>query len=210
MKIKVCGLRDPENIAALAPLRPDYAGFIFYEKSPRFVGELDPGALDSLPPNTRRVGVFVNAPEEYILRMAERYGLDLLQLHGNESPEQCSRLRRTYGIIKAIAIEKPEDLAAADSYQACCDYLLFDTKTAAYGGSGKAFDHGILSGYTGEIPYFLSGGIGPGYEEYLVNLNLPRCIAVDLNSRFETEPGIKNTDELKRFIENIAGRSKAN
>lgn len=197
--IKVCGMRDPANIAAVAALRPDLLGFIFYEGSPRFAGSLDPRALDALPDTIRRVGVFVDASPKDVLSRAQAYGLHLLQLHGDEPPEACAALRRRYPVVKAFGIATAADLDRTSAYEGCCDYFLFDAKTPARGGSGLAFDHRLLEGYRGRTPFFLSGGIGPQQARTL--LPLPAlCCGVDLNSRFETAPGFKDAALLREFI----------
>jgi phosphoribosylanthranilate isomerase len=200
MKIKVCGMRDPHNVAQIARIKPDYMGFIFYAPSPRFVGDLAPEALDGLPPGIRRIGVFVNAPEAYILEMAERYRLDGVQLHGNESPDLCARIRQKYPVIKAFGVASEDDLRAVDDYAGTCDLFLFDTKTPAHGGSGQAFDRRILSAYTGQTPYLLSGGISEADAASLATSDDARCVGVDINSRFESAPGVKSAEAVERFI----------
>ncbi len=196
-------MREAENIAAVARLEPDYLGFIFYEKSPRFAGELAPSALKSLPRTIRRVGVFVDAPEESIREIAEAYGLDLLQLHGDETPEMCARLREIRPVIKAFGIENEEDVKKSEHYAGTCDYFLFDTRTPARGGSGRPFDHRLLVHYTGPVPYLLSGGLGPADAARLAAIDDPRCVAVDVNSRFESVPGVKDPALVQPFIETI-------
>jgi phosphoribosylanthranilate isomerase len=201
MKIKVCGMREPQNIARIALLKPDYMGFIFYPLSPRFVGSLPPEALEGLTSaGIRRIGVFVNAPETYIFEMGECYRLDGVQLHGSESPEVCARLRQKHLVIKAFGVASEADLRTADDYAGACDLFLFDTKTPAHGGSGQAFDHRILVAYTGITPYFLSGGISETDAASLREWRDDRCVAVDINSRFESAPGIKNVEAVERFI----------
>jgi phosphoribosylanthranilate isomerase len=200
MKIKVCGMRDPLNIAQIALLKPDYMGFIFYARSPRFVGDLPPEALDGLTPDIRRIGVFVNAPEAYMLGMAERYRLDEVQLHGGESPDLCARMRQKYPVIKAFGVASEVDMRLAEDYTGACDLFLFDTKTPTHGGSGQAFDHSILSAYAGTIPYLLSGGIGEADAASLKNWHDDRCVGVDINSRFESAPGVKVAEAVERFI----------
>jgi phosphoribosylanthranilate isomerase len=203
MKIKICGMRDAGNIAAVGRFRPDYMGFIFYEKSPRFAGDLDPEVLDALPEGVRRVGVFVDAPEEFVRLTAGRYRLDLIQLHGDETPEYCRTLRRQIPVVKAFGVADAGDLERAAAYENACDYFLFDTKTPGRGGAGTKFDHCLLAGYRGSTPYFLSGGIGPGDAHLLPSVGDPRCVAVDVNSRFETAPAIKDAESVGRFIREI-------
>ncbi|WP_298062378.1 phosphoribosylanthranilate isomerase [uncultured Rikenella sp.] len=201
LKIKVCGMRDPANISAVAKLRPDYMGFIFYERSPRYAASLAPSAL---PQEVRRVGVFVNAPTTEIAGTAERYGLHAVQLHGSESPESCRRLREMgYEVIKAFGIETAADFAQTAGYAACCDLFLFDTRTPKHGGSGDRFDWRLLDGYTGHVPFLLSGGIAPTDTDAISILNHPMLYGIDLNSRFEIEAGLKNTELLEHFIQTI-------
>ena len=204
MKIKVCGMREPENIREVAALKPDYLGFIFYERSPRYAGNLDPDIWHELPASIRKVGVFVNDKPETVLTTVRRYGLDIVQLHGDESPEICRRIRETCLVVKAVGIAAQEDLQrAVENYDGVCDWFLFDTRTPLYGGSGKPFDWEILNAYPGITPFFLSGGIGPEDAERIARLNLPALYAIDLNSRFETAPGVKDAASLKTFIDNI-------
>lgn len=205
LRIKVCGMLHTDNIAAVAALRPEYMGFIFYAKSPRYVAALDPKKLSyALPSEVRRTGVFVNTPLKEILQTAERYDLNTLQLHGTESPETCQELRNLgYEIIKVFSVEREADLLVTTLYEECCDLFLFDTRTPDHGGSGVRFDWHILESYNGETPFFLSGGISPLDAHEISKLNHPRLYGVDLNSRFEIEAGLKNTDLLERFIKTI-------
>lgn len=196
-------MRDPANIQAIARENPDFVGLIFYEKSPRFVRKLAPAALDVLSPATKRVGVFVNAGAPYILAQAEKYKLGLLQLHGDETPDFCEALRRERPVIKAFGIETPDDLEYALQYEDTCDYFLFDAKTPQRGGAGVKFNHSILETYQGNTPYFLSGGIGPEDTLTVKSIDDPRCVAMDINSRFEVSPALKDTQAVSRFINEI-------
>lgn len=201
LKIKICGMLNPKNITAVAALKPDYMGFIFYPKSPRYAGELDPSML---PDNVRRVGVFVNASAPEIENRAERYGLQALQLHGSESPETCQTLRaKGYEVIKAFGIETAADLAKTAEYEEHCDLFLFDTRTPAYGGSGLRFDWRVLDLYNGKTPFLLSGGISDTDIPKILNIEQPKFYGVDLNSRFEIEAGLKDAGLLERFIKTI-------
>ncbi|MDR2424647.1 MAG: phosphoribosylanthranilate isomerase [Prevotellaceae bacterium] len=203
MKIKVCGMCKPKNIAEIATLNPDYMGFIFYKPSPRFVENLDPVVLDLLPANTAKVGVFVDAPLDYALQQAETYRFDFLQLHGHETLDYCAGLKNKYAIIKTFGIDQKTDFAKISEYENVCNYFLFDTKTELYGGSGKKFDHSLLDAYRGKTPFFLSGGISP-HDANIVSHNCSNlCNAIDVNSRFEITPGIKDFNKIKTFIEII-------
>lgn len=203
MKIKVCGLNDADNIASIAGLAPDFAGFVFHQASPRYAGKLDPGALDVLSSCTLRVGVFVNAEERCLFDVAERYSLDFLQLHGNESPDFCARAAEKLPVIKAFGIADESDFEAARDYEHSCEYFLFDTKSVLHGGSGRKFDHRLLNAYRGDTPFFLSGGIAPDDAEELARPLHPLCAAIDVNSRFETSPGKKDAAKVHSFIETI-------
>ncbi|MDR2882280.1 MAG: phosphoribosylanthranilate isomerase [Alistipes sp.] len=210
MLIKVCGMRDAAGIAAVAGLDPgpDMMGFIFYGRSPRNACSTPPEALDVLPAAIRRVGVFVAAPPVDVLATARRYRLDLVQLHGEESPEMCARLRAEgLGVMKAFGIATAADIARTAAYEGTCDLYVFDTRIpdpasgAPHGGTGRKFDHRLLEAYRGNTPYLLSGGIGP--EDSGAAPADVRCAGFDINSRFETAPGIKKTETIKLFIEKI-------
>lgn len=201
LRLKVCGLRHPGNLRALAPLRPDYAGFIFYPGSKRYVGaNFDPATLSLLPTGTQRVGVFVDAPPDQMLRLAACYRLDALQLHGDESPETCAVLHAGgHRLIKAFAVDASFDFSVTNAYAPYVDLLLFDTKGPARGGNGTAFDWSVLARYHGEVPFLLSGGIGPDAPVALRAFNHPAWWGIDVNSRFETAPGVKDADLLTAF-----------
>ncbi|MDR3094950.1 MAG: phosphoribosylanthranilate isomerase [Bacteroidales bacterium] len=201
MKLKICGMRFPENIAEIAGLQPDYLGFIFYEKSPRYAGDLAPEVVRTLPANIQKTGVFVNAAENFIAETVEKYQLNLIQLHGNESLEICLAMRKIRPVVKAISVETANDVVhAAVTYQNTVDYFLFDTKTPLFGGSGAQFDWSALTAYTGNTPFFLSGGIGADDAERLKTLQHLQLHAIDVNSRFETTPGMKDAAELRKFM----------
>lgn len=201
-------MREPDNIREVATTGIDWMGFIFYARSPRFIGnesDEETARIEAIRESSlRTVGVFVNATSEYMQEMALKYTLDYLQLHGNESPEACYELqKRGYAVIKAFSIASEEDLAATVGYEGRVDYFLFDTKCNNYGGSGKQFNWSVLAAYTGQTPFLLSGGIQPESVEAIRNFRHPRFAGIDLNSGFETEPGVKNAGQLKTFIEKI-------
>jgi len=200
MKVKVCGMKYPRNIKELGELPIDFTGFIFYEKSPRLIDEVTLSGLQSLPDNIKRVGVFVNAGMEYIVTKANEYNLDYIQLHGCESPIFCKELSRTIPVIKAFSISETSDFGQTKEHEGICEYFLFDTKTPQHGGSGQKFDWNILDAYIGNTPFFLSGGISADDVERIKNINHPQFYGVDLNSRFETEPGLKDIQQLQQFI----------
>ena len=200
MIIKVCGMRDAENIREVESIGIDMMGFICWPKSPRYVSEV-PAYLPKCP----RVGVFVNPTLEYVQQSSLVFGFSFIQLHGSESPEFCQEVREKTGlkVIKAISISSREDLALANQYEGFADQLLFDTKCKTVGGSGQQFNWNILSDYRSSLPFLLSGGIGPEDAERLSKWHHNKCIGFDINSRFELEPGIKDTEKIKTFISTI-------
>lgn len=194
--IKVCGMTEGENIRDVEALGIDLIGFIFYEKSPRYVRQRP----SYLPIHAGRVGVFVDASLDVITKRAEEFGLTHIQLHGHESLEQCQALQKaSFKVIKAFHIAELSDLKATEAYQGVCDYFLFDTKTPSYGGSGKAFNWDLLSHYQGPTPFLLSGGIGLESIKALKQFHHPALAGYDLNSRFEITPGIKDVAKIKLF-----------
>ncbi len=195
-----------ENILETAQLQPDFMGFIFYGKSPRFYTEEVIPNIDFI----KKVGVFVNAVEEEILEKTKKYDFNLVQLHGNESPDFCKNLKEKFlenhlniAIIKAFSVDGNFDFGSLETYEEDTDYFLFDTKGKLYGGNGTVFHWQILKNYTLKKPYFLSGGIGISEIKQLKTfLKTPEskyCFAIDVNSKFETEPGLKDNLLLKEF-----------
>lgn len=205
MKIKVCGMRDPGNVKEVAGLSPDYLGFIFYPGSKRFVGEKIADLVHSyIPREIKKVGVFVEESFDNVMQACAENDLDMVQLHGNENPGYCSRLRTTgIEVIKAFNIGDDFNFSRLQDYVECCDYFLFDTKGDKPGGTGKKFNWELLGEYKNEVPFFLSGGIGVDDIGDIKDFSHPMLHAVDINSRFETEPGVKDVNLLRRFIENI-------
>lgn len=203
IKIKVCGMRDPANITDVAEMHPDFMGFNFYESSPRFVGPHF--RLPALPASIKAVGVFVNASFTTIARLAREQLLTHVQLHGHESPELCAVLKTSgLRVIKAFPLEQPSDLDAVALYENAVDYFLFDSKGPGYGGNGITFDWNLLDRYPGLVPFFLGGGIGPENIGRVAQIRNPRLFAVDLNSRVETAPGIKDLLKLKQVIDSLS------
>ena len=205
MKWKICGNR--ENMDEVAALRPDFMGFIYWEPSKRALQKSL--ADESIPETIQKVGVFVDATPEQIKEIVQRDQLDMLQLHGQESPVYVERLKEEVGLplIKAIAVGPEFDFRQLRGYRAHTDYFLFDTKGKLPGGNGLRFDWSVLTRYEESIPYFLSGGIGPevvdSVLEFLTNPQVQRCIGLDVNSKFEHSPGHKNIADLKTFIKAI-------
>ncbi len=208
MKIKVCGMRDAENISELIQLKPDYLGFIFYGKSKRFVTNFP--KLE-IPSTIKKVGVFVNETVDTIIEIVEENILEAIQLHGNESPEYIEELKvlliKKVEIFKAFSVDDNFDFSKTEPYQKVCDYLLFDTKGKDYGGNGVKFNWQVLDNYKGNLPYLLSGGISKKDAQalllFLSKQEAEKCIGVDINSGFEIEPALKNINDIKEFKQNL-------
>lgn len=219
MVIKVCGMRDAQNIREVSQLGVDMIGMIFYPKSPRYV-EMQSSHAGIIPDYVKediniksakspaRVGVFVDDMVQNIVTRVVNYHLDYVQLHGNEPREMCENLRLTLDpdirpgikIIKAISVSDASDIQKYKEYVGAVDLFLFDTKCKTVGGSGQQFDWQVLEQYDGEVPFLLSGGIGPEDASRLHAFHHPKCIGIDLNSRFEIEPGVKDAEKLKGFL----------
>ena len=199
IKLKVCGMKHADNLKELVALAPDYIGFIFYSKSPRYMAEtLKPEDLKVVPAHIKKTGVFVNADTETMLALARKYQLNALQLHGNESPEECQILKAAgYEIIKVFGIGNEFDFNILAPYKPYVDYFLFDTQSKQYGGTGKAFNWQVLAHYDNEIPFFLSGGISLENIAQIQKLQGSNLYAIDVNSCFETAPGQKDIEMLK-------------
>jgi len=217
MKVKVCGMKYMDNMKAVGALEPDYMGFIFWEPSKRFFND----SLPPLPSSTERVGVFVDATVDEILEKVVQMPLDIVQLHGEETVQFCAKLReelqllqktqqRTKGafkIIKAFSVGTTFSFEVLTPYEPYCDYFLFDTKGPLPGGNGYAFDWQLLSSYSSDVPFFLSGGIGlaniPELTKFLASPLSIKCQAIDVNSQFEDGPGLKNIKDLQTFINKL-------
>ena len=200
--VKVCGMRDAAALTEVAALGPDFLGFIFAPKSPRYVGEaLAPELVQALPPTIWKVGVFVNETTENMVTTAARFGLAAVQLHGQETPAQCEELGEAgLLVMKAFSVGREVDFGALLPYVPYCDYFLFDTKGAAPGGNGTTFDWKLLQAYNLPVPYFLAGGLGLEHAAELAALRLPGLAGVDLNSGFETAPGVKDATRLAQML----------
>ncbi|MDR3693807.1 phosphoribosylanthranilate isomerase [Mucilaginibacter sp.] len=203
MKIKVCGLRIPENIKAVAGLTPDYLGFIFYGPSPRFVDDLALESFSQLPSYIKKTAVFVNETKEKVSQLIDQYHFEAIQLHGGESAEFCTYFKGKVQVLKAFGINEDFDFNLLDKYKNNVDFFLFDTKTPVHGGSGKTFDWGILNNYKLDIPFFLSGGLSLENLEEIKNISHPQFYGVDLNSKFEIEPGMKDLSKLEKAFDII-------
>ena len=205
VRIKICGMKYPDNILEVGSLLPDYMGFIFWEKSARYFD----GIIPKLPKSIQKVGVFVDATSEEIVEKIEKYDLQAVQLHGHESAEFCKTLKKNIpkltNIIKVFSILDTFDYDLLKPFETVCDYFLFDTKGKLPGGNGSTFDWKVLENYPSTKPFFLSGGIGIN-EMSAVNeiskTNLP-IYAIDINSKFEIEPGLKKIELLNIIVERI-------
>ena len=199
VRIKICGMKFPENILEVGALLPDFMGFIFWEKSSRYFD----GEIPKLPKSIKKVGVFVDESFEIVVSKIEKYKLDCIQLHGNESVEFCQKLKEIpIEIIKVFSIKDNFDFEILKEFEGVCDYFLFDTKGELPGGNGTTFDWNMLKKYPSNKPFFLSGGIGIEEIKQIKDMNLP-IYGIDVNSKFETEPGLKNIELLKSFQSQI-------
>ncbi|MNX47092.1 N-(5'-phosphoribosyl)anthranilate isomerase [compost metagenome] len=203
MKLKICGMKYPDNILEVGSLLPDYMGFIFWEKSARYFD----GDMPDLPKSIRKVGVFVNESIPIILEKIAKYNLQAIQLHGQESVAFCqdlkSQINDTVEIIKVFSVDDTFDFDVLKPFETVCDYFLFDTKGKLPGGNGTTFDWKVLENYPSNKPFFLSGGIG--LEEMdavneILKTDLP-IYAIDVNSKFEIEPGLKNINHVRTIRE---------
>ncbi|MBN2615457.1 MAG: phosphoribosylanthranilate isomerase [Bacteroidales bacterium] len=196
LKLKVCGMREAENITGLIALQPELIGFIFHEPSARFCAgkpEVD------IPEEIIRTGVFVNSPLETILQKKEEFGLSLAQLHGKESPEFCRGVRQHIPVMKAFNIDYHFDFQVLEAYTGVCDYFLFDASGPKAGGNGIQFNWDLLQQYQGKTPFFLSGGLSPDSVDALREFQHPALVGIDINSGFEVRPGLKNIEKIKQF-----------
>ena len=202
MKLKVCGITSFEQLKQLQNIGVDSAGLIFYENSKRFVGDkLSDQKSDIRNLKIEKVGVFVNSGIENIQKQVRDYGLNYVQLHGDESPEFCAALKNSVAVIKAIRIGDETDIEKEIKiFEEAFDYLLFDTDSKQYGGSGKQFNWDRLKQFNIKKPFFLSGGIGLEDIDKVKNFHHPMLFAIDVNSRFESEPGIKDMGKVERFM----------
>lgn len=207
-------MRDADNIRDISALGVDMIGLIFYPPSPRYVQQFSSGAgiipdyAPDMGKTPLRVGVFVDEMPQNIVTRVYNYKLDYIQLHGNEPRETLENLRTTIDpdinpnikIIKAISVSSAEDINKYKEYVGAADLFLFDTKCKTVGGSGEQFDWQVLQAYDGDVPFLLSGGIGPDDAERVRNFHHPKCIGIDLNSKFEIEPALKDVEKLKQFL----------
>jgi len=206
LSVKVCGMRDPENINQVSQAGPDFIGYIFQPESSRYVGkEPDPSIFEQVPSSIVKVGVFVNEKPGSLLQLCRQYGLPAAQLHGNETPAFCQTLKENnLTVIKAFSLHETFDFNQLKDYLTAVDYFLFDTKGNLRGGTGTKFDWKILERYPFDIPFFLSGGIRPADTAELKKLKHPQLFAIDINSGFETAPALKDAGAVGKFMEEIS------
>jgi phosphoribosylanthranilate isomerase len=203
--VKICGLRDEKNIQAVAALKPDLMGFIFYPESKRYVGKnFKLPEIRDISLKTKTVAVFVNETLDRVVEIVQTHQFNYIQLHGSESPQYCSNLAaKGLKILKAFGIHATFDWSLVLPYQDVCDFFLFDTSTKGYGGSGEKFEWNVLCQYAGSCPFFLSGGIGPNDVESIQNMNHKQFAGIDINSKFEVEPGLKDINLLENFLNQL-------
>ena len=205
MKLKICGMKYPDNILEVGSLLPDYMGFIFWDKSARYFD----GTLPTLPKTIKKTGVFVNASQDDILEKVTKYDLQAVQLHGHESVAFCQELKnilaKSIEIIKVFSVDSEFDFNQLEPFETVCDYFLFDTKGKLPGGNGTTFDWKVLEQYPSQKPFFLSGGIGLDeidLVKQILKTDLP-IYAIDVNSKFEIEARLKDKEKLDRFKQKI-------
>ncbi len=204
LKWKVCGMKYEENIKQIFELKPDYMGFIFYKKSPRYVGDNWAGPGKDFPVTTKKVGVFVNETFKNLRALNDQFQFDYLQLHGDETPEYCKELAEDgLALIKAMSISEIKDLKQLNHYKPWVKYFLFDTPSSNYGGTGTVFDWSLLQQYDNELPVFLSGGLSLDNINEVGNMKNLNLQAIDVNSRFETRPGWKDPAMLENLKNQI-------
>lgn len=206
MKLKVCGMKYQDNIEQVAGLQPDYLGFIFYEKSAR---HFDAPQIPKISSTIKKTGVFVDANLDFVLEKINQYNLQAVQLHGKESPLYCKQLQKeSIEIVKVFSIKDEFDFSILKPYEDACDYFLFDTKGKHPGGNGYTFDWNVLNNYPSTKPFFLSGGLGLNEVEDIKQFSNSKaskyCYALDVNSKFEIEPGLKNISILKEFKKSLS------
>ena len=201
MKLKICGLKDPKNIAEVAALNPDMIGLNFYEGSKRFVGNgFRPKYLRSVPSSVLKTGIFVNENPDQVIKRIKQFSLDFVQLHGFETPLECRLIRKHAKIIKAFGVKDGFDFGICTPYEEVCDLFLFDTADPQYGGTGRTFNHCLLRKYYGALPFLLSGGIGINEAERIVGSDIHSLlIGIDVNSKFEKANQLKDVTQLEKL-----------
>ena len=201
MELKVCGITTPEDIMQLVTMDISRLGFIFYHKSKRYVyGKLVEDGLKSIPKHIKKTGVFVNAELAEIEQIIDQYKFESIQLHGDESPEFCNYFRMKAEVIKTISVKDKSSFEMAGLYRDACDLFLFDTHSENYGGTGKTFNWQWLEAYKLDKPFYLSGGISLENFEEIKKIKHKHLMGIDVNSKFEISPGIKDIEKIKQLI----------
>ncbi|MGE5107982.1 MAG: phosphoribosylanthranilate isomerase [Sphingobacteriales bacterium] len=210
MRVKVCGMTQLSQVEELASMGITFAGFIFYPKSPRYVFKSLTITEIKKISNINKVGVFVNAPVEEVIHMVDECRLSMVQLHGDETPKYCEKIADYVSVVKAFRISDDDNIEwMIRPYMDVCDMFMFDTLGAGYGGTGKKFNWDLLKNVAIDKPFFLSGGIEPGDEtklKFFAQEPVAKALfAVDINSKFETSPGVKDMKLVKEFMRNLNG-----
>ena len=205
MIIKLCGLKTKNNVKDLQHVRVDMVGLNFYESSVRYVpdDDLTTQRMDTIPAHIKKVGIFVDASLEEIQWRMASFNLDVVQLHGSETVEFCKQIAADIPVWKAFGISEHFDFGILAGYASYCEYFVFDTASTVHGGSGQSFDWEVLKGYTGNVPFLLSGGIGPDDAEKVLAFKHPAFAGIDINSRFEFAPSNKDMGKVYDFVESI-------
>ena len=198
-------MRDPQNIDEVCSSNPDFMGYIFYPKSKRYVGDQpDASIFSRIPQSIQKVAVFVNEKLETVINLCKKYSLEVAQLHGNESPEYCQEVRKNGLLVfKAFSLDDEFDFGQLKNYAPSVDYFLFDTKGKLPGGTGEKFNWQILDQYLLNVPFFLSGGIGPEDANAIKKIKHPQLFALDINSGFELQPALKDVPTVANFVKQI-------
>jgi phosphoribosylanthranilate isomerase len=209
VRIKVCGMTLPEQVNALDEMGVDFAGFIFYPKSPRYMAnKISPEKMRQIKGRIAKVGVFVNMPYDDLLRTVDEYRLDMVQLHGDETPFVCEKIANYVTVVKAFRLSDNDPIDwITRPYHESTDMFMFDTMGAGYGGTGKKFDWNVLKESAVNKLFFLSGGIEPGDESRLREFETEevgrKLFSIDINSKFEISPGVKNIEKVREFCLNL-------
>lgn len=200
MIVKVCGMRDRQNIQDICALSINMIGLNFYPQSSRYIAQYDAASIERIPKHVKRVGVFVNASYDFLLDRIETFSLDYIQLHGDESVDYCSLVKESCPVIKVFRIDESFEMSSITEFENEADYFLFDTRCKSYGGSGKKFNWDMLDQYTGQKGFMLSGGIGPEDALALCQFKHDQFVGIDINSKFELAPAIKSKDSINTFL----------
>lgn len=204
MLVKVCGLNNRENIMAVSKMEVDLIGFIFYKGSPRYFNKvLSFDEVREIPKRIKKVGVFVNETSYNVLNAIAHYDLDLVQLHGNENPEYCKELMQYVKVIKTISVKDNTSLLEMKKYSQACNYLLFDTSSPTYGGTGQTFNWQLLKDKEIDTPFFISGGVSLNSIQEIKDLKFKNLIGIDVNSKFEIKPGQKDVNKIQQLLKEI-------